>query len=263
MPVTGTTWGKVAKEFSAARTRAGGALLVLLAAVPAVAAYVVFATWIPGSTERYDAYQAAEVCDTERSAPAASIREDCLRTVTVRVDEITRKKRSGTRLTVTTVSAPYWTYGTSFGSRGSLTGELNQGDEITATAWRGDLMDLVRGKDRQNTTDEPRDEPQPQAALGTFGAVLAALLLTLGALHVVRPRRHSRRRVYTSRLTVAVGVISAVVGISGAGTDLPWRLAPPLILLLWAPVAYLILNWHRETRQKRARKVGPVALPSP
>jgi len=251
MPVTGTTLGRVRRERGAARVRVGGALLVLLAVVPGVGAWLVFGVWMPGSSTRYDAYRGAGMCG------GASAGDDCLRTVTLKVDGITRSVRGGTQLTATTVSGPSSeTYRTSLGDSGPVASALHKGDEITATAWRGDLMEVARGDLRQLTSDEPREEPQPQAALGTYGALLAALSLAYGALCLARPHgfRRLRRSPYPQRLFLSLGAVSAAVGVLGVWTHVPWQVVPPLTVLFSAGVAYLVVNWN--TPQKRARNVG-------
>ncbi|MFM9445142.1 hypothetical protein [Streptomyces acidiscabies] len=245
MPVTGTARGKAGREFSAGRTRVRGALLVLLAGMPAFIAWAVFALWMPSTAEEYDAYRATSVCDGPVRAG-----DDCLRDVPLKVDEIKRHRRSGRQLTATTTEAPFWTYRTSFGDSGPLADELREGDEITGTTWRDSLVAIAKGEVRQHTSDEPRDEPQPQAAIGTYGVLLAGLLLALGTVRLVRPRRHPRflPPPYTRRLALSVGAVSGAVGIVGAWTGMPWWLAPPLIVLVSAPVVRLILNWTDEPK---------------
>ncbi|MDX3387425.1 hypothetical protein PV682_39180 [Streptomyces niveiscabiei] len=245
MPVTGTAWGKVEREFSAGRARGRGALLVLLAGVPAAVAWVVFAVWMPATAEEYDAYRVTGVCDGPLRAG-----EDCLRDVPMQVDEVKRHLRSGRQLTATATEAPLWTYRTSFGDSGPLADELREGDAFTGTTWRDRLVGIAKGEVRQHTSDEPRDEPQPQAALGTYAALLAGFLLALGAVRLVRPRKHARflPPPYTRRLALSVGAVSGVVGIVGAWTGMPWWLSPPLIVLVSAPVVDLILNWTDEPK---------------
>ncbi|WP_050371195.1 hypothetical protein [Streptomyces acidiscabies] len=245
MPVTGTAWGKAEREFSAGRTRVRGALLVLLAGVSAAVAWAVFALWMPFTAEEYDAYRATSVCDGPVRAGA-----DCLRDVPMRVDEVKRGHRGGRDLTATRTEAPFWTYKTSFGDNGPLADELHKGDEITGTTWRGSLVGIARGEVRQHTSDEPRDEPQPQAAIGTYAVLLAGFLLALGAVRLVRPRKHPRflPSPYPRRLALSVGAVSGVVGIVGLATRMPWWLTPPLIVLVSAPVVHLILNWTDEPK---------------
>ncbi|MGJ5897521.1 hypothetical protein ACSCBZ_37095 [Streptomyces niveiscabiei] len=246
MPVTGTAWGKATREFSAGRARVRGALLVLLAGVPAAVAWVVFAVWMPSTAEEYDAYRATGVCDGPLRAG-----EDCLRDVPMKVDEVERHFRNrGRDLTATTTEAPFWTYRTSFGGDGPLADELREGDAFTGTTWRDQLVGIAKGEVRQHTSNEPRDEPQPQAAIGTYGVLLAGFLLALGAVRLVRPRKHARflPPPYTRRLALGVGAVAGGVGMVGAWTGMPWWLAPPLIVLVSAPVVHLILNWTDEPK---------------
>jgi len=257
MPVTGTAWGRVRTGRGAGRVRVGGALLVLLALVPALGAYLVFAVWMPSSAKRYDAYRAAKVCGS------GSTGDDCLRTVPLKVDEITRHRRDIWRLTATTVSAPFpTTYRTDFGDPGPVASGLHQDDEITGTAWRGGLMTIARGDLRQSTSDAPRDEPQPRAAIGTYGALLAALAFTYGTLGLARPHgfRRLRRAPHPKRLFLALSAVSAAVGLLSVWTHVPWPFVPPLIVLISAAVVHLVLNWN--TPHTRARKVGSGSLAS-
>ncbi|WP_416970213.1 hypothetical protein [Streptomyces sp. 4F14] len=252
MPVAGTTWGKVEKEYRPWRVRGRGALLVLIGGLSAFVGYAVFVLWMPASAERYDDYRAASTC-----AGPLRAENDCLRTVPLRVDGIERRGKGARHLTATMTEAPFWSYRTDFGDPGPLVRDLGKGDEITGTTWRGDLVAVARGEVRQHTSDEPRDEPQPQAALGTYASLLAGLLLVRGADHLVRPRRHPRFP--TRRLALGVGAVAGVVGILAVWTGVVWWLTPPLILLTAAPLVYLILNW--DTPQKRAPIVGSGTLP--
>ncbi|WP_075661430.1 monovalent cation/H(+) antiporter subunit G [Streptomyces acidiscabies] len=245
MPVTGTAWGKTKRQFSARRARVRGALLVLLAGAPAALAWVVFTEWMPSSADEYAAYRATSVCDGPVRAG-----DDCLRDVPMRVDKVKRHRKGSRDMTATTTEAPFWTYETSFGADGPLADGLHKGDEITGTTWRDHLVGIAKGEVRQHTTDEPRDEPQPQAAIGTYDALLAGLLLTIGTVRLVRPRKHPRflPSPYPRRLALSVGAVSGVVGIVGLATRMPWWLTPPLIVLVSAPVVHLILNWTDEPK---------------
>ncbi|QNP75148.1 hypothetical protein IAG44_40930 [Streptomyces roseirectus] len=234
------------KTRGTAGTRTWGAVLVLLAALPAVATYVVFALWIPSDIDRYDDYKAARACGT---APPVEWSEDCVRTVRMTVDRRELTRRQSGELTATTVDAPSRTYETSFGSRTPVLKYLDKGDEFTGTVWRGDLMTIAKGDDRQVTTDEPRNEYQMPAGLGTFTALLSALLLAHGVLRLARPRTHTRSFLgppNTKRLVISVGIVCFVVGLICVWTGVPWWLVPLLITALSVAVGHLNVNWDRE-----------------
>lgn len=78
-----------------------------------------------------------------------------------------------------------WRGTVAFGDAGPLLEQLAPGDQVTATAWRRDIVVLSKNGVRQNTSEAPRDELQMNAALGVL---VAAQTFVFGAVRLARPR---------------------------------------------------------------------------
>ncbi|MFE4754640.1 hypothetical protein ACFRIB_30910 [Streptomyces mirabilis] len=63
-----------------------------------------------------------------------------------------------------------WRGTMSFGDAGPLLEQLAPGDQVTATAWRRDIVVLSKNGVRQNTSEALRDELQMNAAIGVLAA---------------------------------------------------------------------------------------------
>ncbi|WP_188297325.1 hypothetical protein [Streptomyces sp. CBMA156] len=207
-------------------TRTGGALLAAAALVPAAAAWYLFAVLLPDDTERYRSYSAAATC------PAAGERaavEECVRTVPFTVSGTVLRSKN---LRATLDGAPYWSGEVPFGDTGPLLDDLKPGDRVDGTVWRGRVMRLERAGVAQASSDQPRDEMQITAGLGTFAALFAVLAAVLGALRFTgRPGTAALARSLLLWTLLACGVPSVLAFRIG----LPWWTVPavavPAVLL--------------------------------
>ncbi|MGW2546667.1 hypothetical protein ACWC5I_38790, partial [Kitasatospora sp. NPDC001574] len=157
-------------------TRTGGALLAAAALVPAAAAWYVFAVRMPDDTERSRSYSAAATCPTE--SPGAAV-EECVRTVQFTVNGTALRPKEHL---ATLDGVPFWSGTVRFGNPGPLLEDLKPGDRVDGTVWRGQVTRLERAGVAQSSVDEPRNEAQIIAGLGTAAALLAVLAAALGAL---------------------------------------------------------------------------------
>ncbi|MGW4277278.1 hypothetical protein ACWEGQ_34185 [Streptomyces seoulensis] len=202
-----------------------GALLIVLSLASALASYVVFTGWLPSDRALYREYRAAGKCPARQTVPKA---EDCLRQMTFTVENTSLNVK---RLTATLRGPePFPRTLVHFGDSGPVLSDLHRGDRVTGTVWRGLVVAIAEGTTRQNSSDAPRDEPQPVAAVGTFAGLLAAWALVFGTMHLVRPHEPSpfTWRPYGRRLVVAAGAACAAVGLITVWTGLPWPLVPTL-----------------------------------
>ncbi|AYN40612.1 hypothetical protein D9753_18895 [Streptomyces dangxiongensis] len=229
----------------AGRNRLVGAALLLSSLAAALTCHFVFTTWLPGDRALYREYEAAKACPARTVTPRS---EDCLRKVTFTVED-TRKTPKYMRATLHG-REPFPEMVVPFGDSGPVLSELERGDRVTATLWRGVVVVVAAGDDRQNSSDAPRDEPQMTAALGTFTGLLAALALLFGVMRLARPRGPGlfTWRPYGMWLCLVTVAACTVVGFLTVWAGLPWLLVPTVCGTVVAGTAWLL---HRDLRHGR------------
>ncbi|MEU2737476.1 hypothetical protein ABZ656_19300 [Streptomyces sp. NPDC007095] len=139
-----------AERRSPGRSRFMGVLLILMSLISAAACYLVFSWWLPSDSERYQDYRAAEACSSRAMQHGQT---DCLSTWHLTVEK-TVNKTSGKSSTfeATLKYQDSWRGTVSFGNPGPLLERLAPGDQVTATAWRRDIVVLSKNGVRQNTS---------------------------------------------------------------------------------------------------------------
>lgn len=231
---------------TAIRARLWGVPLLVVSLAAAVGCGLLFARLLPYQTERYRDYAAAEPCPA--GAPAKEW-EDCLRAVPFTVEDATVDGPRGSRFTAVLSGAPFWNGRLSFGDQGPLVERLRRGDRVTGTVWRGDVVVLGRGDVRQSTSDEPRDDAQMTAAVGTFVGLLAALGLAFGARRLagLGGRQPSAWRSFGRPLFVTTVIACFAVGFLALWLGLPWWTVPPVAVSAVVGVAWLLLRHRRPS----------------
>ncbi|MFF3350935.1 hypothetical protein [Streptomyces sp. NPDC002779] len=216
------------------RVRLMGVLLILLSLIPAAASYVVFSWWLPSDQSRYQDYRAAEPCSARDIEQEQT---DCLSTWRLTVEKTVNEtggKSSSYEATLTDQGS--WRGTVFFGDPGPLLERLKSGDQVTATAWRRDIVVLRKDGVRQNTSEAPRDEVQMNAAFGMIAALVAAQLFVFGAVRLVRPRDHEpfTWHPYGKRLLITIAAVCFGVGLSAVWIGIPWGSVPavsvPIVL---------------------------------
>ncbi len=242
---------------SPAWTRFTGALLVVLSLISALTCRYVFATWLPSDVERYRDYLAAEPCPAHTTAAE---REDCLRAVPFTVvDTEVKSAGKSSKYEATLHGAPFWNGTVAFGNPGPLLEQLRPGDRVTGTVWRGDIVVVGKGSVRQSTSEEPRDEPQMAAAIGTFTGMLAVLGLGFGVRRLAGS--HGRDpftwRTLGKPLFITMVVVCAVVGFTALRLDSPWWVVPAISVPAVSVPAMAYAAWlfyrYRRHRWPAAR----------
>ncbi|MFJ4781484.1 hypothetical protein [Streptomyces sp. NPDC088762] len=230
--------------------RATGAWLLLVSLVPALVCYFAFAVQLRGDIRSYQDYTAAQPCPAD---PPARERENCVRTLSFTVDATRNEpSRSRSSYVATLSGAPFWNGPVDFGDPGPLLRELRPGDQVTGTVWRGAVMTLAKDGVRQSTTDEPRDEAQMTAGLGTFTGLLAAIALWFGVMLLsAGPRGYGP---YTWRslgkpLLIATAVVSFGVAYAAFLLGVPWWVVPAVAVPV---VAFTAWQFDRYRRQQAA-----------
>ncbi|MFI2236925.1 hypothetical protein [Streptomyces chrestomyceticus] len=233
---------------SSVRTRVGGAALVLWALLSALACSYVFAVWLPTDAARYRDYEASEVCPAHTAARRL---EDCRREVTFTVaDTVIQGGGRNVRYEATLTGAPYWNRTVSFGDTEPVLERLRPGDQVTATVWRGGIMTVSTQGLRQSTSDEPRDEPQAAAAIGTALGVFAVMALVFGAVQLTRPRDHEPFSLggYGKPLLITMAVACVAVAAASFLLGIPWWIVPALVVPVVAARAWVL---HRNRQASR------------
>jgi hypothetical protein len=219
-----------------------GLVLIALSFVAVLGCRSAFATWLPREIGRYQDYEAAQPCP---GGPPARAYEDCVRTVRFTVADVHAGAGTKGDHSATVTGSPLWNGTVDFGDWDPLLTALHKGDQVTGTVWRGSVMTLAKGDDRQSSIDEPRDEPQMVAVAGTFAALLAVLTFVFGAILLTGaggPRLQAgvRWQPYGMRLLMTVFTVCFVVGLVCVWSGVAWWLTPGLSVLIVACAAGLI-----------------------
>ncbi|MEV6975039.1 hypothetical protein [Kitasatospora sp. NPDC093806] len=227
-----------------------GALWITAAVLLTALCYLLLAVLLPGDIERRRDYTAATACPT---ATAEQTVEDCLRTVPFTVEKtvLTGGKQDGYQARLQ--GSPFWNGTLRFGDAGPLLDKLTPGEPVTGLVWRGAVMRLERDGVRQSSVDEPRDEAQITAGVGTLAGLLAALALYLGALYLGAAQPTGRPggtsptwRSFGKPMALTVLLACAVTALPAFWLDLPWWTVPAVAVPLSALVGRLL---HRAARQ--------------
>lgn len=172
--------------FRAGVTRVLGLLMIVVSVALAAGCVLAFTNWLPANVARYEEYRAAERCPAD-STPDAWW-EDCLREIDLTIVDTVVRGGKGSEYRATVDSKRF--HGRlDFGDPGPLLDTLQEGDKAVGTVWRGDIVALTKGRIRQKTSDEPRDEPQMIAAAGAGLGLLAVPGLVFGTPRRAAPPR--------------------------------------------------------------------------
>ncbi|WP_406434425.1 hypothetical protein OHA59_46355 [Streptomyces sp. NBC_01589] len=226
-----------------------GVLLILLSLISAAACYLVFSWWLPSDSERYQDYRAAKACSSRAMEQGQT---DCLSTWHLTVEK-TVNKTSGksSSYEATLKYRDSWRGTVSFGDPGPLLERLAPGDQVTATAWRRDIVVLSKSGVRQNTSEAPRDELQMNAAIGVLAALVAAQTFVFGAVRLARPRDYEpfTWNPYGKRLLITITAVCFGVGLPATWIGIPWWTVPAVAVHVVVCAAGLM---HHRLRPRAA-----------
>ncbi|MEV4006133.1 hypothetical protein [Actinomadura sp. NPDC049753] len=209
-------------------------VLTLLAAVAFVAlAVVLVVTQVPDGTRDLDAYRAAPRCPAAPARPA-----ECRWTQEFTVTGVHLTSKRGKLDTASLRDANGHGWETAYTSRGPVIGDLDRGDRVTGTVWRGRVTEIAARGESQETDAAPDDL---RARFLIAGLIMIPPGLLVAAACVWRLGRRagpipSRGMVATLGLAVGVffaGLFSPLVA-SAAGEDFRATAA------VWLPAAVLL-----------------------
>ncbi|MEV6357838.1 hypothetical protein [Streptomyces hydrogenans] len=237
-----------------------GLPLLALSLFMAAGSALTLADWLPSDLERYRSYAATAPCPADTTPRRA---DDCLRQVPYTVERAGRES-AGKSQTYRAVlkDGPFGNGEVDLGNPDTLAGWLSPGDRVTATVWRGEVMAVAAHDRRQTTENEPRDEPQMPAALGTAAALLAVLFLVYGGVLLTGlgyGRITWKRHVWP--LTGGLFAGSLIVGFVTVLLGVPWQIVPPVIVLGTAGALRLFLR-RDEPAVPRSRRIPGVPDPA-
>ncbi|WP_327133104.1 hypothetical protein OG311_21600 [Streptomyces sp. NBC_01343] len=234
-------------EYRSGPGRWTGASLAVLSLIPALISWSLFSGPLPDEIRRYEDYTAAPPC--------ADSTGDCIRTLPLAVDHTVVKKGKGGKFEATLSGQDSRKIVVLFGDPGPLLAQLEPRDQVTATVWRGRVMAVTKGDVRQSSADEPRDDAQMTAGLGTFAGLVAALGLAfaIALLAGLGGRQPWTWRALGMPLLIGSALTCLAVAVPALLIGLPWWVVPGVTVPF---VAYAAWQLHRyRQRQQRSDRV--------
>ncbi|MFF1341265.1 hypothetical protein ACFVYT_25645 [Streptomyces sp. NPDC058290] len=146
--------------------------------------------------------------------------------------------------TLSSPGTPSWNRVVRFGDPGPLLDRLAPGDQVAVVVWRGTITAVAKAGVRQGSADEPRDEAQMIAGLGTFTGLVAALGLAFAAAYLAG---YGGQEPWTWRslgnpLLIGMAVTCVGVAFPALLIGLPWWVVPAVAVPF---VAYAAWQLHR------------------
>ncbi|MBO2465289.1 hypothetical protein [Actinomadura violacea] len=217
-----------------------GAAIVLLSGTGLVLIGVLMSVRIaPDGVRDLHAYEAAPRCAAAPAKPA-----ECRWTepFTVAGIHLTSGRNDSDRAYLTSADGTRWK--TEYANRKPLIGDLEKGDRVTGTVWRGLLTEIARGGASQRTQDAPADMRARVLILALIVVPAGLLTAVAGAWRLVRsaPTTGMTATLGLGLVLFCAGLVSPVIG----GEDLVG------VAAVWLPVAVVssgIAIWY--TRHKR------------
>lgn len=238
-----------------------GTVLALLACTGLVALMAALAvTHAPDGTRDLDAYNSAPRCPSAPSAPA-----ECRWTQEFTVSDVRRTFKKGKldRATLTDSNGTDWK--TEYVTNGPVLDDMDKGDRVTGTIWRGRVTEVAMNGDSQATEAAP-DDLRARFFIGALIVIPPSLLM--GAVCVWRlgsrwAHRHAPQDP-TPGMTAALGLavagyftgLASALLTSAAGENV-WAVAA-----VWLPLtAVMAVATRVYVVQKRKR--DPFGVSSP
>ncbi|MFI0349557.1 hypothetical protein [Actinomadura sp. 9N407] len=210
-------------------------LWLLISAALVVGAVLLLVFSLPGKADEKEAFKTAEPCASAPQAPA-----DCLWTQEFTVSEIQLYEGRGSDITATLTPDEGTGWQTEYRNDEPVLENLRDGDRVTGTIWRGQIVKIAAKDAEQFTVDSPTD--LAEAVLGTV-LVMGPPGLLLMVLCGWRLRRRSEPGPSSGMgwgvgLVVGLAMAGLVAGmVVTARQDPLWA-----IPAIWLPLAAL-MSW--------------------
>jgi hypothetical protein len=185
-----------------------GTILTLLAGAGLVALMTVLVvTEVPDANRRLDAYNAARRCPSAPSEPAG-----CRWTqpFTVTAIDLTSKRHELDKVILTDAHGTSWK--TAYTNRNPVLSGLDEGDRVTGTIWRGQVTEVAKDGESQDTDAAP-DDLRARLLIFALIAIPPALLAMAACAWRLADKWTYRRapRDPTPGMTATLGLAIAVL----------------------------------------------------
>jgi hypothetical protein len=205
----------------------------------------VVAAVAPGGVRDLRAYEAAARCPAAPSRPS-----DCRWTqaFTVSGVRITSSRSKLDRAFLTGTDGVRWE--TLYSSHGPVVDQLDEGDRVTGTIWRGRVTEITAGGSTQETDDAPAD-------MRTRVLILALIVVPSGLVMTAACAWRLRRRAASAPTPGMVATLGLGFGLFFAGLLCPLVLAGRtanfwLVAAVWLPATAVLTTVARVyVTQKR------------
>ncbi|NVI89735.1 hypothetical protein [Actinomadura sp. BRA 177] len=234
-------------------------VLTLLVGAGLVALMVgLVATEVPDGNRDLDAYKAAPRCPSAPAEPA-----ECRWTQEFTVSDIrlTYKRGKLDRATLTDANGAKWE--TAYTTTGPVLDDMDKGDRLTGTIWRGRVTEVAMNGDSQDTEAAP-DDLRARILIGALIVIPPGLLIMavcvwrLGDKWTHRRVPHDPTHGMTATLglamTIFFGGLVCPLLVSSAGENL-WPVAavwlPMTAIMTIATRIYVVIKRARSTTPKQ------------
>ncbi|TCC57445.1 hypothetical protein E0H73_29080 [Kribbella pittospori] len=207
----------------------------------------------PHSARELHAYEVAPRCPAAPSAPA-----ECRWTeefTASEIHDVPEYKRGDRSAVLTDASGARWNTG--FGHSGPVLDQLDEGDQVTGTIWRGRLIEIAAEGATQETGKVLDDAREPSDMLALILASSGLLVIGTCAWRL-RRRRAAPTRAMEATLVLSVGMLFAGLLSAVAVFVLADVLSPSAAETFWlfaaifvAAAAWLTVVTRRDLKKPR------------
>jgi len=198
-------------------------LVLLVSAILVAVAVGLFVRALPDGDREVREYEAAPACTAAPQGPA-----ECRWTQEFTVSDIylTKARHDDNTAVLTAADGTRWE--TSYGSRGPVLNQLDEGDRVTATLWRGRIVEISAHGRTQETDDAPVDLIRHRftlvlAVVPPGLLVAAACVWRLARRDLPAPTRGMAATLMLACALILVGILAPIWSATGPTASGRWR----------------------------------------